>query len=133
MSFLAKLNIDDQEYNVLSFSFDVAQQIHHGSARPSGMPIINHLYIQIESTSNSGFFGWSISAYEQKDGEIIFYKRDAMASSRTLKFTGAFCINYNEAFESNSANPMVTSLVLAVESIDLDDSTYTNPAVENNQ
>lgn len=127
MSFLAKLIIDDQEYNVLSFSFDVAQQVHHGSSRPTGMPIINHLQIVIESTSNSGFFGWSISPYEQKDGEIIFYKRDAMASSRTLKFTGAFCINYNETFENNSKNPMATGIVLAVETVELDDSSYTNP------
>jgi len=129
MSFLAKLVIDDQEYNVLSFSFDVEQQTHHGSARPSGVPIINYLNVIIESASNSGFFGWSISPYEQKDGEIIFYKRDAMASSRTLKFTGAFCINYNETFESNSKSPMVTSIVLATETIELDDSKYINPAI----
>ncbi|WP_452227761.1 MULTISPECIES: type VI secretion system tube protein TssD [unclassified Lacinutrix] len=129
MSFLAKLSIDDQEYNVLSFSFDVAQQVHHGSSRPTGMPTINHLHILIESSSNSGFFAWSISPYEQKDGEIIFYKRDAMASSRTLKFTGAFCINYNESFENNSKTPMSTSLVLAVESLELDDSLYQNPGM----
>lgn len=130
MSFLAKITIDDQEYNVLSFSFDVNQQVHHGSGRPAGMPIINYLNIVIESTAKSGFFGWSISPYEQKDGEIVFYKRDAMASSRILKFTGAFCINYNEAFENNSQNPMVTSLVLAVESLNLDGSEYINPAID---
>lgn len=130
MSFLAKLTIDDQEYNVLKFSFGVAQKIHNNSARPSSMPIINKLNIVIESHSNTGFFGWSISPYEQKDGEIIFYKRDAMASSRILKFKGAFCINYNDDFDSDSENPMVTTLVLAPETVELDDSTYTNPAVE---
>ena len=128
MSFLAKLIIDDKEYDVLSFSFGVDQQVNHGSARPSGMPIINQLSILIESTGNSGFFGWSISPYEQKDGKIIFYKRDAMASSRTLEFTGAFCVNYNESFNSTDTNPMVTSIVLAVESVILDDSQYINPA-----
>ncbi|WP_452219804.1 type VI secretion system tube protein TssD [Lacinutrix salivirga] len=130
MSFLAKLTIDDQEYNVLTFSFDVSQKIHSNSARPSSMPIINKLKVVIESHSNTGFFGWSISPYEQKDGEIIFYKRDAMASSRILKFYGAFCINYNDEFDNNSDNPMVTSLILAPESVELDDSKYTNPAVE---
>lgn len=129
MSFLAKLTIDDKEYNVLSFSFDVAQQVHHGSGRPTGMPTINHLQMVIESTGKSGFYGWSTSAYEQKDGKIVFYKRDAMASSRILKFTGAFCINYNETFTNNSTNPMTTRLTLAVETVALDDSTYTNPGI----
>ncbi len=128
MSFLAKLIIDDQEYNVLSFSFGVTQSVAYGSSRPSGMPVINQLNIVIESTSNSGFFAWSIGSYDKKDGEIVFYKRDAMASSRTLEFTGAFCVNYNESFNSNNTNPMVTSLVLATETIALDGSEYVNPA-----
>ncbi|AEH02102.1 type VI secretion system tube protein TssD [Lacinutrix sp. 5H-3-7-4] len=131
MSFLAKLTIDDQEFNVLSFSFDVNQQVNHGSARPTGLAIINHIHISIESAENSGFFGWSVNSYEQKDGEIVFYKRDAMASSRTLKFTGAFCVNYNEVFQSNSANPMITNLVLTVETLELDDTLYINPSIKN--
>lgn len=129
MSFLAKLTIDDQEYNILSYSFNVSRQSHHGSGRPTGMPTINHLQIEIESTGKSGFYAWSTSPYEQKDGKIVFYKRDAMASSRILKFTGAFCINYNEIFSNNSTNPMTTSLILAVETVELDDSTYTNPGI----
>lgn len=131
MSFLAKLSIDDQEYNVLSFSFDVNQQVSHGSARPTGQPIINNLHVSIESAANSGFFMWSVSPYEQKDGEIIFYKRDTMASSRTLQFTGAFCVNYNEIFQSDSSNPMITNLVLTVETLELDDTSYVNPAIAN--
>ncbi|MFD2726300.1 type VI secretion system tube protein TssD [Hyunsoonleella rubra] len=130
MSFLAKLTIEDNEYNVLSFSFSVSQAVHHGAARPSGRPVISHLSITLESVGNSGFYEWSILDYEQKDGEIVFYKRDAMASSRTLKFTGAFCINYNETFESSNTSPMVTSLVLAVETLELDSTVYVNPAIE---
>ena len=131
MSFLAKLIIDDKEYNVLSFSFGVDQPVSYGSNRPTGRPVINQLNILIESTGNSGFFGWSVGLYEQKDGEIIFYKRDAMASSRKLEFKGAFCVNYNESFDNSNSNPMVTRLVLAVESIALDGSEYVSPAVNN--
>ena len=132
MSFLAKLEIEDKEYNILSFSFSVNQQIHHGAARPSGMPTIDKLNILIESTVNSGFFDWSISPYEQKDGKIIFYKRDTMASSRTLEFTNAFCVNYSEDFQDSSTNPMTTSLVLVVETLSLDGSEYVNPATIEN-
>ena len=129
MSFLAKLIIDDQEYNILSFSFDVTQKVHQGSSRPTGMPTMNHLNITLESTGKSGFFAWSISPYEQKDGEIIFYKRDAWASSRTFKFTGAFWIHYNANFGNNNNHPMTTQMVLAIETVALDDSTYTNPGI----
>lgn len=122
MSFLAKLTIDDKEYNVLSFSFEINQQVHPGRSIPSGMPVINHLHLTIEADSDDSFFAWSISTGSPKDGEIIFYKRDAMASSRKLNFQGAFCVNYTEKFESNSPNPMIMGLTLTARVLTLNDS-----------
>lgn len=122
MSFLAKLNIDDKEYNVLSFSFGVDQNVSYaaGLVNATGRPKLRTLDIVIESTANTGFFEWSVGINTEKDGEIIFYKRDAMASSRKLEFKGAFCINYNESFNNASSNPMVTKLCLAAASITFD-------------
>lgn len=130
MSFLAKLTVDDQEYNVLTFSFEIDQFVPNGAARPAGLPIIKHLHLTLESSSDDTFFDWSVNPYGQKDGEIIFYKRDAMASSRKLNFQGAFCINYTEKFESNSIHPMVIGITLSIEVLTLNDSVeYENPEI----
>ncbi|WP_452219462.1 type VI secretion system tube protein TssD [Lacinutrix salivirga] len=132
MSFLAKLTIDDQVYNILSYSFEIDQHVPYGAARPGGLPIIRHLHLTIESNSDDTFFTWSIFPHDQKDGEIIFYKRDAMASSRKLNFTGAYCVNYTEKFESNSVTPMIMGITLSVEMLTLNDSAeYVNPENRN--
>lgn len=127
MSFLAKLNIDDTEYNVLECSYGIRQDTY-GHGRPSGLPTIEEITLKIESTKGTSFYAWSVSSFEQKDGEIIFYKRDAMASSRILKFTGAFCIGYREDFNNNGKTPMVMNLVLTVDKLECDGEVYTNPA-----
>lgn len=126
MSFLAKLKIDDKEYNVVNFSFGVQQEYNIISQYPSGSPNLTPLIIELESSTNSGFFHWSVGD-TKKDGKIVFYKRDAMASSRTLEFTGAHLVGYNESFNASNANPMMTVLKLIVEELKLDDGYYENP------
>lgn len=126
MSFLAKLIIDDQEYNVLEMSFGVTQQSHQ-YGRPIGRPVFESISIQIESTSSTDFFGWMINPSEFKNGEIIFYKRDTMASSRSLKFENASCVGYHEHFNSRSKNPMVLTIELVVQTAEIDNSIYENP------
>lgn len=131
MSFLAKLHIDEQDYNVLEFSFGLQQKtFDHG--RPSSMPAIEVITIIIESTNGTGFYDWSISPFEQKEGEIIFYKRDAMASSRILKFTGAFCTGYKENFNNNSKTPMLMHLAITVDKLEFDNTTYISPSSQIN-
>lgn len=128
MSFLAKLSIDDKEYNLLSISFGVNSNYDPRSLMVSGLPQMSTIDIEVESTSSSGFFKWSLDPYDKKDGQIIFFKRDAMAGSRTLIFQQASLVSYSEKFNSIDSNAMVTSLKMVVDQIIFEDGTYTNIA-----
>lgn len=129
MSFLAKLNIDDNEFNLLSISFGVCSNYDPRSLRVAGAPQMSTIDVEVESTSSGGFFKWSLDAKDKKDGKIVFYKRDAMAGSRTLEFKQATLVDYGERFNSTDSNAMVTSLKMIAEEIVFEDGTYLNPAV----
>ena len=129
MSFLAKLNIDDKEFNLLSISFGVVSDYDPRSLMISGAPQVSTIDIEIESTSSGGFFKWSLDIKDKKDGKIVFFKRDAMAGSRTLEFKQALLVGYNERFNSVDSNAMVTSLKMIVEEIVFEDGIYENPAL----
>ena len=129
MSFLAKLSIDDKEFNLLSISFGVNSNYDPRSLMISGAPQVSTIDIEIESTSSGGFFKWSLDIKDKKDGKIVFFKRDAMAGSRTLEFKQALLVGYNERFNSVDSNAMVTSLKMIVEKIVFEDGIYENPAL----
>ncbi len=116
MSFLAKLEIDGESYNVLDCRVSLQQAIDN-SGKPSAEPHGGIVTIVVESTSSSDFFRWMISNTETKDGEVIFYRRDAISKMRDLKFEKAYCIGYNEVFQSANTTPMRVELVLSAKSI----------------
>lgn len=126
MSFLAKLNINDEEFNVLECSFDILQKTDH-SNRPSGIPIIGTVDVLIETSNKTNFYAWSFAPNELKDGEIVFFKRDLMASYKTIVFKKAYCVEYFEVFNNNDQNPMKIKLTLACNSLDINGVDYVNP------
>ena len=130
MSFLAKLIIEDNDFNLLSISFGVRSNYDPLSLRASGAPQMSTIDLTIESTSSGGFFKWSLDARDKKDGKIVFFKRDAMAGSRTLKFKQASLVDYNERFNSTDSNAMITNLKMVVEEIVFEDGIYKNPAYD---
>ena len=123
MSFLAKLHIDDQEFNILEFSFDVTQPTN-SVGQVISTPNLGSIDVLIESRSNTEFYAWSIGINTIKDGEIIFYKRDNSAKARTLEFKDSICVYFKETFNSNSNNPMKTRLKISARSVTLDDTEY---------
>lgn len=125
MSFLAKMNIDEQEFNVLECTFKVKQKIDYTN-RPCGTPILGLIHVLVESSKKADFFEWSISSDELKDGEITFFKRDLMSSYKTLKFKKAYCVEYEERFVSYNDRPMVTQLVLACYSLNVNGVDHVN-------
>ncbi len=118
MSFLAKLEIDGETYNVLECRVSLHQSIDN-SGKPSAEPQGGIVTMIIESTSSPDFFRWMISNTETKDGEVIFYRRDAISKMRDLKFEKAYCIGYNETFQNANSTPMRVELVLSAKTISM--------------
>ena len=125
MSFLSKLTIDDESMNVLKCSFSFEQGADN-TGRPSQKPRGGQISILIESTNKTDFLEWMISSNMTKSGEIIFYKRDNLSSLKTVKFSEAYCLSYNEDFDSVSDEPLKTHVVISAKEISIKDTTFKN-------
>lgn len=125
MSFLAKLNIDDDEMNILECSFNFNQGAD-SSGRPSQKPRGGQIKILIESTNKTDFLEWMVSNHMTKNGSIIFYKRDNMSSLKTIEFKEAYCLDYTEDFDAISAEPLKTRVLISAKEITVKGTTFSN-------
>ena len=123
MSFLTKLELDGNTYNVLEVKYDFTQTIDN-TGKPQGMPQGGIILIRIESTGNPELLGWMLDHNKTKDGKIIYYRRDAMSKLQELKFEKAYCIKFVEHFNSSSAEPLQIELQLIAKKFDMNGATH---------
>ncbi|SHL88883.1 type VI secretion system tube protein TssD [Flavobacterium saccharophilum] len=129
MSFLSKLHIDGEEYNVLEFNISFKQDIDTAS-KPTGNAKGGIIRIIIEATQNSLFLSWMLSGDLAKDGKIVFYRRDALSKMKELKFEKAYCINYDEQFTSTTEVPMKITMELVTKELTFGDAKFLNNWIE---
>ncbi|MFH6935287.1 type VI secretion system tube protein TssD [Flavobacterium sp. FlaQc-30] len=125
MSFLSKLHIDGEEYNVLEFNIDFKQDIDT-SSKPTGNAKGGIIKVIIEATQNSLFLSWMLNSDLTKDGKIIFYRRDALSKMKELTFEKAFCISYHEQFTSTTEVPMKITMELVTKDLTFGDAKFSN-------
>ena len=125
MSFLAKLYVDGQEYNVLHCTYNFEQPMDH-TGKPAGKPVGGQIMITIESQGKYDLFHWMASPDQTKDGSITFFKRDAMSRLQEVVFKKAYCVKLVENFDANSSTPMQKRIVLSAKSIHIGDMTFDN-------
>ncbi|WP_426485773.1 type VI secretion system tube protein TssD [Flavobacterium sp. 2] len=125
MSFLSKLQIDGEEYNVLEFNIDFKQEVDTTS-KPTGNAKGGNIKLIIEATQNSLFLSWMLNSDLTKDGKIIFYRRDALSKMKELTFEKAFCITYHEQFTSTTEVPMKITMELIAKELTFGDAKFSN-------
>lgn len=125
MSFLAKLQIDGEEFNVLDFHIKFKQEIDAAS-KPTGNAKGGIIKISIEANQNVNFLSWMLSGDLTKSGKVIFFRRDAMSKMKELKFEKAYCIGYDEQFTSTTEVPMQIKMKLASKELFFGDATFSN-------
>lgn len=123
MSFLAKLELDGNTFNVLECRYSFSQSIDN-TGKPQGMPQGGEILIRIESTGNPELLGWMLDHNKTKDGKIIFFRRDAMSKLQELTFEKAFCISFVEHFNSNNSEPLQIELQLIAKTFDVNGATH---------
>ena len=116
MSFLAKLTLGENSYIVLNADYEVSQPIGRRNM-PTDAPVVGLIHITLESNNRSEIFEWAVSPKLAKSGNIVFYRRDAQSSMKTLSFKDGFCISFREQFEADSEKPMRMHITLAVREI----------------
>ena len=82
-----------------------------------GMPTGGEIHLRLESTGEPDFFKWMKDNNETKDGKIIYYRRDAMSKLKELVFKKAFCVNFKEDFNADSADPLQIELIISAQQL----------------
>ncbi|GAA3515790.1 hypothetical protein GCM10022393_32210 [Aquimarina addita] len=125
MSFLAKLDLDGEEINILDCSFTFRQDTDY-TGRPCAKPQGGQISLLIESTSKTDFLEWMISPSIVKKGIITFFRRDNMSSLKNVEFSEAYCIEYSEHFNADSDKPLQIHLLLSAKEISVKGTTFIN-------
>lgn len=125
MSFLAKLEIDGEEMNILQCSFRFTQGID-ATGKPTAIPRGGTINLIVESTGNTSLFDWMISPTQLKSGIITFFRRDTSSKLKTLEFTDGYCVDYYETYDHSGDHPMQIQLVISALEVKLNDSEFKN-------
>jgi hypothetical protein len=125
MSFIAKLNIEGEEMNVLHCGFRFTQGTDV-TGKPVAIPRGGTIQLTVESNAGTELFDWMVSATQTKSGSITFFRRDNMSKLKTLEFSNAHCVDYYETFDHVGDNPMQVQLRLSAHEIKLNDSEFKN-------
>ncbi len=126
MSFLAKLNLDGLEYNVLRCTYAFEQPLDR-TGKPSGKPCGGQISVTVETGGRYDLHHWMKEPEQTKDGSIVFYKRDAMSRLQEVIFKKAFCVKLVENFDANGNSPMQKHLVISARSLKIGDMDFENP------
>jgi len=125
MSFLAKLSIDGEEFNILRCDFGIKQNSDE-TGRPSAKPKGGQINLLIESNIKIDFFEWASSGSATKSGEIVYYRRDNVSSLKKLEFREAYCLEYKECFDAIDSQPLQILLTLSAKELVMRGSTFEN-------
>ena len=126
MSFLAKLNLGASDYNILTVDYELVQQMDHNN-RPNGAPRGGLVNLRIEANNSNEILEWMVRPNMLKNGNIVFYRRDANSPMKKLEFKDAFCVYLKEQFLADGATPMITTLTLSARELKISNITITNP------
>lgn len=125
MSFLAKLELDNEIFNVLEFDVSFNQSIDN-NGKPANKAKGGQVRLVVESTSTDLFSDWMVSHTSVKDGKIIFYRRDAMSTMKNITFKKGYCISFHKSFRSEGTVPMRTEITITSNEIRIGNTVFEN-------
>ena len=125
MSFLAKLELDNETYNVLEFDVTFTQSIDN-NRKPSSKTKGGQIRLIVESTQTDLFSDWMVSNTSVKDGKVKFFRRDAMSTMKNVVFKNGYCISYHESFRSEGSVPMRTEITITSNEMKIGNTLFEN-------
>jgi len=125
MSFLAKLELDNEMFNVLEFDVTFSQGVDN-NGKPANKVKGGQIRIVVESTHTDLFSDWMVSHTSTKDGKVIFYRRDAMSTMKNVSFKKAYCISFQKCFRNEGTVPMTTEILITSNEIKVGNTLFEN-------
>ena len=125
MSFLAKLNLDEEEFNVLDCEFE-ASRGSDPNGQPNGIIRMGAIKVLLEYDPKVHFFRWLTTKTMVKNGELTFFKRNNISSLEKVEFKNAHCLYIKKKFNSEDNRPLRIALSLSAEEITVRGVTHAN-------
>lgn len=125
MSFKAKFKVSGSEFNVLDCTYALHQMVDP-TGRPSSITRGGQLTVSIESTADTSMFEWMCNNFEQKDGSVVFIKRDSDATLKELKFKKGYVVAFKEDFSSDDTKPLSITFTISAMEISMGSGTHKN-------
>lgn len=100
----AKLKVDGYEdREVIGVKYQFNQQVDV-EGQPTGTTRGGILTIKVKSTDsgNTDLLDWVCDSYLAKNGTITWPRRDG-STMKTLAFTDAYCVGYEETFDATNS------------------------------
>ena len=119
MAHYSSISFDEgKDYMLISCDYQIDQPVLNG--QPNGYPTCGKIKITLVTPDNEDmfFFEWMKQTVGHKDGEIFFQVvNEGKASTKTLKFEGAFCISLREDFSFLTDSQMTTTIEFLSEKV----------------
>ncbi|WP_281633512.1 type VI secretion system tube protein TssD [Flavobacterium luteolum] len=125
MSFLAKLELDNEVFNVLEFDVHFSQNVDN-NGKPANKTKGGQIKLVVETTQTDLFSEWMVSQTSVKDGKIIFYRRDAMSTMKNVTFKKGYCISFHKSFRNEGSVPMVTEILISSNEVKIGNTLFEN-------
>jgi hypothetical protein len=107
MSIQIKLFVDDLEFNVLEYDFDILQNADN-TGLPNSKSTPQPFKFSIEATKHTTFYEWAIhSSMQKRHVKIVFSPVNGMGKSETIELLDVYCIFYQFKYSATGSQPAV--------------------------
>lgn len=119
MSIIAKLHVEDQQFNILNYQVSFNQTCGVLGV-PTAMPLGGLFEITLESSRNNLFFEWTTQPTKLRQATIVQTSVRMDGRSRTFELIDVFCIQNKLHFNAVNSRPMTECILLSPAILKLD-------------
>ena len=117
MSFKAELLVQEQSYNVNSFSWSIDQNTD-ALGRPEARVRGGQLHVELDSRPDDMLHHWALDNTTKLKGKLVIFESKSQSVRKTIEFQDAFCIGLRKSFDgSGSTRGMTMSLTLSADKL----------------
>ncbi len=90
----------DREVMMVSYEFD--QEVDR-EGQMTGIPRFQMLRVRVKALNDGTpeLMAWMCDRFLKKDGSIEFLETKTLKVMKTIKFSGAYCVDFEEKWEDN--------------------------------
>lgn len=112
MSFVVKMYLGDEVYNVLDYKVNFRQEIDY-NGKPCAKSGGCKINVVIESTQNPQLIEWMCTPDLMQKVKLEISPAFTFGKSRVIDILDAYCVEYQDIFEHSSREPMKTQITIS--------------------